>query len=70
MIRLGRYAFYWLATSAVLALIGRSGLMRRTPVRLLAAATSRALCATPLPHPPAPKKRSSASSRRRSTRAK
>jgi hypothetical protein len=63
MNRLGRYAFYWLAASAVLALISRSALMRRTPVRLLTAAA-------PLLHLPAPKKRGSASRRRRSTRSK
>lgn len=68
---LGRYAFYWLAASAVLALIGRSGLIRRAPVRLLtAAATGRELRAREIFGLPAPKKRAAPSRRNRSPRAK
>jgi hypothetical protein len=76
MNRFGRYAFYWLAASVALALIGRSGMIRRLPLNLLgAAASGRALRANDLLLLPPPKKarraprRTTAARRRTSAQA-
>jgi hypothetical protein len=66
MNRLGRYVFYWLAASAVLALISRSGLIRRVPFKVIgAAATGRALRAHDLLLLPPPDKKLRRAPRRR-----